>query len=96
MHITHSERMATETAQQREARLQMLCANQSERLAAETEEQREARLQRVCITLKNVDRWTFCFRFATFPDHTVQSSDSSHIYALHVTSNIYCVLPVIY
>ena len=46
--ITHSERMAVETEEQREARLQRMSANQSDRLAAETEEQREAKLQRMC------------------------------------------------
>ena len=40
MRITYSERMAIETEEQREARLQRMCANQSDRLAAETEEQR--------------------------------------------------------
>ena len=42
MCITHSERMAVETEEQREARLpERMRANQSNRLAAETEEQRE-------------------------------------------------------
>ena len=47
MRITHSERIAVETEEQREARLQRMSTNQSDRLAAETEEQREARLQRM-------------------------------------------------
>ena len=40
MRITHSERMAVETEEQRKARLQRMRANQSDRLAAQTEEQR--------------------------------------------------------
>ena len=47
MHITHSEGMAVETEEQREARLQRMRTNQSDRLAAETKEQREARLLRM-------------------------------------------------
>ena len=39
------ERLASETAEQREARLSVLSAQQRERLALETAEQREARLQ---------------------------------------------------
>ena len=46
MCITHTERMAVETEEQREARLQRMHTNQS---AAETEEQREARLQRMSV-----------------------------------------------
>ena len=38
------ERLASETAEQREARLSMLSAQQCERLASETGKQREARL----------------------------------------------------
>ena len=47
MHITHSERMAVETEEQREVRLQRMRITHSERKAVETEEQREARLQRM-------------------------------------------------
>ena len=50
MRITHSERMAVETEEQKETRLQRMNTNQSDRLAAETEEQRKARLQRMYIT----------------------------------------------
>ena len=38
------ERLASETAEQREARLSVLSAQQCERLASETGKQREARL----------------------------------------------------
>ena len=48
MCANQSDRLAAETEEQREARLQWMCANQSDRLAAETEEQREARLQLMC------------------------------------------------
>ena len=44
MRITHSERMAVETEEQRGQAAERMRANQ---LAAETEEQREARLQRM-------------------------------------------------
>ena len=41
------DRLATESAMEREARLQRMRINQSERLAAESTEEREARLQRM-------------------------------------------------
>ena len=47
MRANQSDRLAAETEEQREARLQRKRANQSNRLAAETEEQRDARLQRM-------------------------------------------------
>ena len=64
MRVTHSQRMAAETEEQREARLQRMSANQRERLAGETEEQREARLQSMSahqserLALKNRDSET--------------------------------------
>ena len=45
MLLSRNERLAAETEQQREARLQSLSARRNERLAAETEQQREAKLQ---------------------------------------------------
>ena len=44
MSVHQSERLAAETEEQREARLQRM---RSDRLAAKTEEQREARLQKM-------------------------------------------------
>ena len=47
MRANLSDRLAAETVEQREARLQRMHANLSDRLAAETEEQIEVRLQRM-------------------------------------------------
>ena len=63
MHITHSERMAVETEEQREARLQRMCTNQSDRLVAKTKEQREARLQRICANQSGAKALTFICKF---------------------------------
>ena len=49
MSINQHERLAAETEEQREIRLQHLSINQHERLATETEEQRDVRLQRLSI-----------------------------------------------
>ena len=46
------ERLASETAEQREAQLSVLSAQQCERLASETAEQREARLK--CVECSTV------------------------------------------
>ena len=41
------ERLATESAEEREARLQQMSSRQRERLATESAEEREARLQQM-------------------------------------------------
>ena len=46
MRTNQSERLAAETEEQREARLQRVHITHSQRIVAETEQQREARLQR--------------------------------------------------
>ena len=43
-----SDSLAAETEEQREARLQRMCANQSDRLAAETEEQKGQAAEDAC------------------------------------------------
>ena len=63
MRITHSERMAVETEEQREARLQRMRTKQSDRLAAKTKEQREARLQRMCANQSGTKALTFICNF---------------------------------
>ena len=94
MRITHSERMAVETEERREARLQRMRANQSERLAAETEQQREARLQRdregqqqpqlplfLFTTTASVAQLLFSlspFTYSHVLQHSMRSSGSPH------------------
>ena len=48
MSTTQRERYATESAEERAARLQQVSANQHERLATESAEEREARFLHVC------------------------------------------------
>ena len=47
MRATRSERLASETSEERTARLQQVSANRRERLASETAEERTARLQQM-------------------------------------------------
>ena len=62
MRVTHSERTAVETEEQREVRLQRMRITHSERTAVETEEQREVRLQRMRITRsERMDATHQCF-----------------------------------
>ena len=47
MSVNQRERLAAETGEEREARLQQMSTNQCQRLAAETGEEREAKLQQI-------------------------------------------------
>ena len=57
MRIIHSERMAVETEEQREARLRRMRSNQSERLAAETEQQRGQAAEDACQSKWEIGHW---------------------------------------
>ena len=50
MRADHSERLASETVEEREARLERTRTNRSEVLASETPDQRETRLERIHAT----------------------------------------------
>ena len=49
MRIDRQQRIAAETTEERQARLQQVCINQQQRIAAETTEEQQARLQQVRI-----------------------------------------------
>ena len=80
MHAYSRNKVASEAADERQARLQQLGTNQRERLAAEPDEQRQARLQRIRaqnhvwkhVCVHRSKKWRFlrlapqCFAFTSY------------------------------